>query len=92
MTLLDPKARTARGIQQQTTLLAKPAPEPATLFESSWRDFIFVEVWTRPGLDLREETSTIALLTANPASLRTFAAASTLSCGAGRPATRACLH
>lgn len=53
MTLLDPKARTERGIAQQTQLLGVPAPEPATLFESSWRDYIFSEVWTRPGLGLR---------------------------------------
>lgn len=53
MSLLDPKARSERGVQQQAQLLAAPAPEPATLFESSWRDYIFAEVWTRPGLDLR---------------------------------------
>jgi 4-carboxymuconolactone decarboxylase len=28
-------------------------PEPSTLFESSWRDYVFTEVWTRPGLDRR---------------------------------------
>ena len=53
MTLLDPKARTERGQQQQEKLLGKPAGEPATLFQSSWRDYIFAEVWTRDGLDLR---------------------------------------
>ena len=53
MTLLDPKERTDRGIERQAALLATPAPKAATLFDSSWRDFIFAEVWTRPGLDLR---------------------------------------
>lgn len=53
MTLLDPKERIARGLAQQTTLTGKPAPAPQTLFESSWRDYIFAEVWTRPGLDVR---------------------------------------
>jgi 4-carboxymuconolactone decarboxylase len=53
MSLLDPKERTARGIRQQTELLAAPAPEPATLFEASWRDYIFAEIWTRPKLDRR---------------------------------------
>ena len=53
MTLLDPNERTQRGTQQQSDLLAQAATEPQTLFQSSWRDFVFAEVWTRPGLDLR---------------------------------------
>jgi 4-carboxymuconolactone decarboxylase len=53
MSLLDPKARSARGAQQQAEILGDPAPEPATVYEASWRDFIFSEVWTRPGLDRR---------------------------------------
>ncbi len=53
MSLLDPKERTERGVVQQSQLLAAPVPEPRTLFESSWRDYIFAEVWTRPGLELR---------------------------------------
>lgn len=53
MTLLNPEERTARGLELQTQLLDQQAPEPTTLFESSWRDYIFAEVWSRPGLDLR---------------------------------------
>ncbi len=53
MTMLDPAERSQRGAEAQRTLLAAAAPEPKTLFESSWRDFVFSEVWTRPGLDLR---------------------------------------
>jgi 4-carboxymuconolactone decarboxylase len=53
MSLLDPAERSARGAKQQTALLGAPAPEPATVLEASWRDFIFAEVWTRPGLDRR---------------------------------------
>jgi 4-carboxymuconolactone decarboxylase len=53
MALLDPAQRTQRGIDRQTELTGKAAPEPATLYEASWRDFIFAEVWTRPGLDRR---------------------------------------
>jgi 4-carboxymuconolactone decarboxylase len=53
MTLLNPETRTARGIEQQSKLLAQDTSEPTTLYESSWRDFIFAEVWDRPGLDLR---------------------------------------
>ncbi len=54
MSLLDPKERIQRGLDTQTQILGQTEPvEPETLFESSWRDFIFAEVWTRPNLDLR---------------------------------------
>jgi 4-carboxymuconolactone decarboxylase len=53
MALLDPGERSRRGAERQAALLAVAAPKPATLFEESWRDYIFAEVWTRPGLDLR---------------------------------------
>jgi len=52
-TLLDPVERTQTGVRYQTELLATPAPEPRTLFEASWRDYVFAEVWSRPGLDRR---------------------------------------
>jgi 4-carboxymuconolactone decarboxylase len=51
--LLDPAERTRRGAERQATLLAASAPQPTTLFEESWRDYVFAEVWARPGLDLR---------------------------------------
>lgn len=53
MSLLDPSERSRLGRQQQEQLLGAPVPEPRTLFESSWRDYVFAEVWTRPGLDRR---------------------------------------
>lgn len=53
MSLLQPAERAHLGVQQQSRLLGAAAPEPRTLLESSWRDFVFAEVWTRPGLDLR---------------------------------------
>jgi 4-carboxymuconolactone decarboxylase len=53
MSLLDPATRSRTGLQQQSQLLGAPAPEPSTLFESSWRDYVFAEVWTREGLDRR---------------------------------------
>ncbi|CAN7373910.1 carboxymuconolactone decarboxylase family protein [Phenylobacterium sp. LjRoot225] len=53
MSLLDPAERTRRGVEQQAALTGAPAPEPKTLLGASWRDFIYAEVWTRPGLDLR---------------------------------------
>jgi len=53
VSLLDPAERTRIGVQQQTQLLGAPPREPRTLLESSWRDYVFAEVWTRPGLDRR---------------------------------------
>lgn len=53
MALHDPQERTERGSRQQFSILAESAPDPKTLFEASWRDYVFAEVWTRPGLDLR---------------------------------------
>jgi 4-carboxymuconolactone decarboxylase len=53
VSLLDPSDRARVGKQQQEQLLGAPAAEPRTLLESSWRDYVFAEVWTRPGLDRR---------------------------------------
>lgn len=53
MTLQSAQARTRLGQQQQEKLLGQSVTEPQTLFESSLRDYLFAEVWTRPGLDLR---------------------------------------
>jgi 4-carboxymuconolactone decarboxylase len=53
MTLKDPAERTRTGVLKQTEALGVPAAAPATLVETSLRDFVFAEVWTRPGLDRR---------------------------------------
>jgi 4-carboxymuconolactone decarboxylase len=53
MALLDPAIRTAAGIARRADLTGADAPEPATLLDASWRDFVYAEVWSRPGLDLR---------------------------------------
>ncbi len=53
MSLLDPVKRVETGRATQSEILASPAPEPATPYEASWRDFLFAEVWTRPALDRR---------------------------------------
>ena len=53
MSLLDPAERTARGAKLQAELTGEPTSEPATLVQASWRDYIYSEVWARPGLDLR---------------------------------------
>jgi len=51
--LLDPADRSARGTATETQMTGAPAAEPRTLLEESWRDFVWAEVWTRPGLDMR---------------------------------------
>ena len=51
--LLDARERSDRGLRNQSELLGAPAREPTTLLEASWRDYIFAEVWNRPGLDRR---------------------------------------
>ncbi|WP_333703397.1 carboxymuconolactone decarboxylase family protein [Sphingobium yanoikuyae] len=53
MALLDPIERQERGARKQASLLAQAEREPETLVQASWRDYIFAEIWTRPGLDLR---------------------------------------
>lgn len=53
MSLSDPVERTRIGIRQQTELLGAAPKEPSTPFEASLRDYVFAEVWTRPGLDRR---------------------------------------
>src|ERR1700744_587011 len=53
MSLQDPAERSRRGVEQQARLLGAAPSQPGTLMESSWRDYIFAEVWTRPGLDRR---------------------------------------
>lgn len=52
MSLLDNGERTARGISIQTEVTGS-APAPTTPHQESWRDFVFAEIWNRPGLDRR---------------------------------------
>ncbi len=53
MSSRDPAERARRGVQQATELLGGVPRAPRTLMEASWRDYVFSEVWTRPGLDRR---------------------------------------
>jgi 4-carboxymuconolactone decarboxylase len=67
LSTLDPAERTRTGLQQQTQLIGKTPPAPGTIFESSWRDYVFAEVWTRPGLDRRSRyLITIAAAACSP--------------------------
>jgi len=54
MATLFPAARSAKGAALQAELTGGPAFEPATLLQESWRDFIYAEIWSRPGLGRRE--------------------------------------
>lgn len=51
--MLDPAERTARGLKLQAEYTASPEREAVTLMQQSWRDFVYAEIWSRPGLDLR---------------------------------------
>ena len=53
MAMLDPKERSDRGLALQGEVNAGPAAAPATPVEASIRDFVYAEVWSRPGLDRR---------------------------------------
>ncbi len=50
--MLDNKERSERGAALQAEVTGMGAA-PSTPLEESWRDFIFAEVWNRPGLDRR---------------------------------------
>jgi 4-carboxymuconolactone decarboxylase len=52
-TLLDPRDRSARGSALQAEVNASPSSVPATPVDESIRDFVYAEVWSRPGLDRR---------------------------------------
>ena len=53
MALLDPTERTARGLALQTEGNGQVAPPPVSPVDASIRDFVYSEVWSRPGLDRR---------------------------------------
>lgn len=53
MAMLDPAERSARGRAVQSEVTGAPAPQPRSLLDESWRDFVFAEVWSRPGLERR---------------------------------------
>jgi len=53
MTLLNPKERSQLGERLQAELRGAPAAEPTTLLQAAWRDYLFAEIWSRPGLDRR---------------------------------------
>lgn len=53
MSLLDPQARSAYGASLQDRLTGQRALIPHSPVQESWRDFVYAEIWSREGLDLR---------------------------------------
>ncbi len=53
MPMLTIDERRARGARLQAEVTGNAAPFPATPVEESTRDFVYAEVWNRPGLDRR---------------------------------------
>ena len=53
MSLLDPAERTARGARLRAEVTGVAADAPATPVQASWRDYVYAEIWSRPGLDRR---------------------------------------
>ncbi|MDB5723264.1 MAG: gamma-carboxymuconolactone decarboxylase [Novosphingobium sp.] len=53
MSRLDPAERSARGMSLQAEVNSLAAPVATTPVEESIRDFVYAEVWSRPGLDRR---------------------------------------
>ncbi len=51
--LLDPATRSARGAALMAKVYGAQPPEPQTPLAESVRDFVYAEVWARPGLGLR---------------------------------------
>ncbi|MBV1686827.1 carboxymuconolactone decarboxylase family protein [Novosphingobium sp. G106] len=51
--LLDPRERTDRGIALQAEVNGQSPAPAGTPVEESVRDFVYAEVWSRPGLDRR---------------------------------------
>lgn len=53
MTMRSPAERSALGAKLQAELTGAPERATETLMQQSWRDFVYAEVWSRPGLDRR---------------------------------------
>lgn len=53
MVMQNPQERSARGAAIQESIYGQKPDQPQTPWEESVRDFVYAEVWSRPGLDLR---------------------------------------
>jgi len=53
MTVITAAGRKAHGKYIEAEILGRPGPEPKTPYQSAQRDWVFAQVWPRPGLDRR---------------------------------------
>jgi 4-carboxymuconolactone decarboxylase len=53
-TLIDPHERRQRGLELYRQIMAKEHPEPTTPRGATLIDFVFAEIWSRPGITRRE--------------------------------------
>ncbi len=53
MPLIEPDEHSATGALLQKTVLGGSADHGSSLYQQASRDFVFAEIWTRPGLDQR---------------------------------------
>ncbi|MBV1688233.1 carboxymuconolactone decarboxylase family protein [Novosphingobium sp. G106] len=53
MSKFSPQDRADTGARTAAALQGPVPAEPRTPVEAAWRDFVYAEVWTRPGLDRR---------------------------------------
>jgi 4-carboxymuconolactone decarboxylase len=53
MALLDPQQRSDRGLALQAEVNGQAVQPPVSPVDESIRDFVYAEVWSRPGLDRR---------------------------------------
>jgi 4-carboxymuconolactone decarboxylase len=77
MTILNSTERRAHGSAVQTQILGKVQPAPKTLLDQSWQEFVYAQVWERPGLDRRSRyliaMAGAALAAAKPSILEAYA-------------------
>jgi 4-carboxymuconolactone decarboxylase len=53
-TVIDPHERRQRGLQLYRQIMAKEHPQPTTPRNATLIDFVFAEIWSRPGITRRE--------------------------------------
>jgi 4-carboxymuconolactone decarboxylase len=53
MSEFSPQARAGAGARIAAALHGPVPAEPRTPLEAAWRDFVYAEIWSRPGLDRR---------------------------------------
>lgn len=52
--IVDPHERRQRGLELYRQIMAKEHPEPTTPRSATLIDFVFAEIWSRPGITRRE--------------------------------------